>query len=191
MSKPIWQNHVRNIVAAYPYLKKQMQTLHAEPENIIPQLSGMPGGSGVSRKGERAVLRSVPTETDIKNYNAVSNAIKTTELYDNAKERIQIIDLLIWKNTHTMEGARRATGYSIDTVKDFHAAFLALVAIYRDFVKPWELSGKFYKNYPGLLDKCPDIKAQCKEHFETDDLANYPAFAKKYPYFGKEYVKTQ
>lgn len=189
MSKPDWWYHARQITRKYPKLQKQLEELRSQ--NITPHMNGMPGGGDISRSTEQTALRELPDKTDRDDYRAVDTAVQITRQYPNGDKRLKIIDLLIWKNSHTMDGAAMVTHYSRDAVKDFHAAFLSLVAVNRNFVNVWELSGKFYKNYPELLSKHPDFRRQCAEFFKSGgNAADYPAFLKKYPEFGQEYVKS-
>lgn len=189
MSKPDWWYHARQIAKKYPELHRQLEMLRSQ--NVTPHMDGMPSGGEISRSTERAALRELPNKTDRADYGAVDKAIRITKQYPNSDRRMQIIDLLIWRNSHTVDGAAMVTHYSRDAVKDFHAAFLTLVAVNRDFVNIWELSNKFYKNYPKLLDKCPEFRERCVEFFSGDgDVSDYPAFLKKYPEFAKEYVKS-
>jgi hypothetical protein len=46
----------------------------------------------------------------------------------NGDLRLKIIDLVFWKQTHTVDGAAMKTGYSVDRGKQIHGEFIRLVA---------------------------------------------------------------
>lgn len=66
---------------------------------------------------------------------AVQRAIDQTMKMDNGQDRLRVVDLVFFKQTHTLEGAALMVPCSYDTAQKYHAQFIKLVA----------------KNY-GLLD---------------------------------------
>lgn len=66
---------------------------------------------------------------------AVQRAIDQTMKLDNGQDRLRVVDLVFFKQTHTLEGAALMVPCSYDTAQKYHAQFIKLVA----------------KNY-GLLD---------------------------------------
>lgn len=66
---------------------------------------------------------------------AVQRAIDQTMKLDNGQDRLRAVDLVFFKQTHTLEGAALMVPCSYDTAQKYHAQFIKLVA----------------KNY-GLLD---------------------------------------
>ena len=127
MSKPRyrWWGYIRNVIRAYPELKKEYEELHQQ--SVTANTSGMSGGNGVSRGTEKVALRELP-KTKQKEYDAVSRAIEITKRMPNGIQRLQIIDLVYWKRTHTVEGAAMKVGYSVDRGKQLHGEFVRLVA---------------------------------------------------------------
>ena len=127
MSKPRyrWWGYIRNVIRAYPELKKEYEELHQQ--SVTANTSGMSGGNGVSRGTENVALRELP-RTKQKEYDAVFQAIEITRKMPNGIQRLQIIDLVYWKRTHTVEGAAMKCGYSVDRGKQLHGDFVRLVA---------------------------------------------------------------
>lgn len=127
MSKPRyrWWGYIRNVIRAYPELKKEYEELHQQ--SITANTSGMRGGNGVSRGTENVALRELP-RTKQKEYDAVSRAIEITRRMPNGTQRLQIIEFVYWKRTHTVEGAAMKAGYSVDRGKQLHGEFVRLVA---------------------------------------------------------------
>ena len=65
---------------------------------------------------------------DIKEYEAVSAAIRATERLPNGKARLKIIDLVYWQGTHTLAGAGLQVGYGERQTRKFNGEFIRLVA---------------------------------------------------------------
>ena len=129
MSKPRyrWWGYVRNVIRAYPDLKREYEALHTQ--SITANLSGMPGSGSVSRGTENIAIRELP-RTKQREYDAVTSAIEITGRMPNGKQVLRIIDLVYWKRTHTVEGAAMKSGYSADRGKQLHGDFIRLVAKY-------------------------------------------------------------
>lgn len=129
MSKPRygWWGYVKYIIRQYPRRKADYDELHRQ--SITPTLSGMPGGSDISRKTETTAAKELP-RVEQKEYDAVRRAVETTQRLKNGFERIEIINLVYWKKSHTLEGAAFKVGYSYDRVKQMNNEFIRLVAGY-------------------------------------------------------------
>lgn len=129
MSKPRyrWWPYIKSVIRAFPELKKEYEDLHEQ--SITANMSGMPGGGGVSRGTEDIAVRELPY-TMQREYESVRRAIEKTRLYKNGRERLAIIDLVYWKKSHTLEGAAYKVGYSYDRAKQIHREFVVTVATY-------------------------------------------------------------
>jgi hypothetical protein len=127
MSKPRyrWWGYIRNVIRAYPELKKEYDALHQQ--SVTANLSGMPAAGTVSRGTENIAIRELP-KTKQREYDAVRQAIEITSRINNGNIRIRIIDFVYWKRTHTVEGAAMKAGYSVDRGKQIHGDFVRLVA---------------------------------------------------------------
>lgn len=69
-------------------------------------------GGGLMTKAERA---------------AVEDAIAETEQLIDGAERLRLIDLVLWKRTHTLQGAAMAVYVSERTAQEWHRQFIRLV----------------------------------------------------------------
>lgn len=69
-------------------------------------------GGGLMTKAERA---------------AVEGAIAETERLVDGAERLRLIDLVLWKRTHTLQGAAMAVYVSERTAQEWHRQFIRLV----------------------------------------------------------------
>ena len=69
-------------------------------------------GGGLMTKDERA---------------AVEAAVKETEQLADGGERLRLIDLVLWKRTHTLQGAALACYVSERTAQEWHRQFIRLV----------------------------------------------------------------
>lgn len=129
MSKPRykWWGYIKNIIRAYPGLKKEYEALHEQ--SITANTSGMPGGGEVSRGTENIAIRELPY-TKQREYEAVRRAVEYTKRFKNGEERMKIIDLMYWKNSHTLAGAGLQVGYGYDRARQIHQEFVVAVATY-------------------------------------------------------------
>ena len=69
-------------------------------------------GGGLMTKDERA---------------AVEAAVKETEQLADGGERLRLIDLVLWKRTHTLQGAALACYVAERTAQEWHRQFIRLV----------------------------------------------------------------
>ena len=69
-------------------------------------------GGGLMTRAERA---------------AVEDAIAETEQLVDGAERLRLIDLVLWKRTHTLQGAALACYVSERTAQEWHRQFIRLV----------------------------------------------------------------
>lgn len=129
MSKPRykWWGYIKAVIRAYPNLQREYEDLHEQ--SITAKMSGMPGGGGVSRGTEDIAVRELPY-TKQREYEAVRRAVEHTKQFRNGKERLEIIDLMYWKNSHTLAGAGLKVGYGYDRAKQIHKEFVVAVATY-------------------------------------------------------------
>lgn len=129
MSKPRykWWGYIKNVIRAYPGLKKEYEALHEQ--SVTANTSGMPGGGEVSRGTENIAIRELPY-TKQREYEAVRRAIEYTKHFKNGEERLKIIDLMYWKNSHTLAGAGQKVGYGYDRARQIHQEFVISVATY-------------------------------------------------------------
>lgn len=129
MSKPRydWWSYVKGMIRRYPQLKEEHGDLRSQP--VVANLSGMPSGTSVSRPTENAALRELPA-TKQREFEAVRKAIETTERYANGLDRLRVINLVLWKQTHTIEGAALRIPCSWRTAAQWHGEFIRLVARY-------------------------------------------------------------
>ena len=83
----------------------------------------------------KAVIRNYPALENrscqgvaLKERQAVRAAIDQTRDMESGTERLQVIDLVFFKQTHTLEGAALMVPCSYDTAQKYHAQFIKLVA---------------------------------------------------------------
>lgn len=126
MSKPRykWWGYIRNVVFAYPDLKKEYEELHRQ--SITAAMGGMPSGTGVSRGTEEIAVRELPP-TEQKEYDAVRRAIELTRKMPQWKRRLEIIDQVFWKKRKNLQDAGEAVGYAYKAARDIQSTFLKLV----------------------------------------------------------------
>ncbi len=122
-----WREETKRIIRIYPRLCREERELR--DSKITPSLSGMPGGGKVSRKTEDVATREL-SPGDQRALDAVRKAISTTGRYRNSSDRLRVIDLVYWKQTHDLHGAADKCHYGYDTVQEWNSAFIELVDAY-------------------------------------------------------------
>ena len=60
-------------------------------------------------------------------FSAVEAAIEETKQRIDGAERLRLIDLVLWKRTHTLQGAAMAVYVSERTAQEWHRQFIRLV----------------------------------------------------------------
>lgn len=122
-----WWGYIKSVIRAYPDLRKEYEDLHEQ--SVTANMSGMPGGGGVSRGTEDIAIRQLPKPLQ-EEMEAVQNAIMVTKRMKTRKERMKLIDLEFWKQSHTLDGAAYATHICYDTAKDYRSDFIKTVAYF-------------------------------------------------------------
>ena len=84
-------------------------------------------GGAPRRATEDLATASLGDQID-REVEAVRMAIDETEALQNGRERLRLIDLVFWKQTHTMIGACSACHVSERTGQQWHADFIHAVA---------------------------------------------------------------
>lgn len=127
MSKPryIWWGYVKGMIRRYPQLTAALELLK-EPSST-PNYEQIGHGYGVSKPTELAALKELP-RSSMKEWEAVDAAIKSTRYAADGEEKLQMIDLVYWHKTHTLEGASQVLHRSWRTVAQWHGDFIREVA---------------------------------------------------------------
>jgi hypothetical protein len=129
MSKPRydWWTYAKGMIRRYPQLKERHGDLHTP--NAISSYSGERGSPQASRTTESVAIRELPS-TSQREYEAVRRAIETTEHYNNGRDRLKIIKLVLWDGTHTLAGAALTVPCAWRTAAQWHGEFIRMVASY-------------------------------------------------------------
>lgn len=128
MSKPRydWWPYVKGMIRRYPELCARQEELRRT--KMSPNLTGMPGAHGqISDPVADAALRELP-EINRRELEAVRQAIEETRALPNGEERLEMVKLVFWKKTHTLEGAAMTCNVSYITARRWHGEFIKDVA---------------------------------------------------------------
>ena len=137
------------MIREYPDLAKDYKDMHEQ--KITASITGMPGGGNVSRGTEDIAIRELPRSKQIE-YDAVRKAVEVTAMLKTGADRLRIVDLVFWKQSHTLDGAAYATSISYDTAIDYHGDFIMLVAYFRELITFEELPKKIaLKSHKSVL----------------------------------------
>lgn len=128
MSKPRykWWGFVKSIIRAYPAHLSDLTEIREQL--ITPAYSETGHGSGVRRKAEDTALAELPPP-EMREYYAVEKTIQTTLLTcKDGAERMRLIEMVFFKQTHTLHGAAMACNVSYGTAKNWHNRFIEQTA---------------------------------------------------------------
>lgn len=128
MSKPRydWWSYVKGMIRRYPELCARQEELRKT--SLSPDLSGMPHGRGkISDPVANAALRELP-KINQREMEAVHKAIEETKKLDTGEERLRMIRLVFWDQTHTLEGAAQKCNISYSTARRWNSFFIKEVA---------------------------------------------------------------
>lgn len=125
-----WWGYVKDIIRRYPGLCEEYESLHSQ--SITADYSGAPHeNGGAQRTVEAIAIRELP-HNEQREYEAVRAAIVQTKLYKNAEDRLKVIKLVFWKQSHTLEGAAMCVPCSYRQARRYHSEFILAVAIKAD-----------------------------------------------------------
>ena len=65
---------------------------------------------------------------EMREFEAVDKAIEKTKRKKNGGERLKLLDMVFFKQTHTLHGAAMACNISYTTAQRWHKAFIMAVA---------------------------------------------------------------
>jgi len=120
-----WWPYVKGMIRRYPELCARQEELRRT--KMSPNLTGMPGAHGqTSDPVADAALRELP-EINRRELEAVRQAIEETRALPNGEERLEMVKLVFWKKTHTLEGVAIKCYISYPTAKRWHKEFILLV----------------------------------------------------------------
>ncbi len=131
--KYAWVGFVKSMIRLYPARCETLRQMQSA--RITPDYTPASRGSVVSRTTETLATASLGPYIDAE-VEAVRLAIEHTKTLKMADKRLQIIDLVYWKRTHTLPGACAIVGVGSRTGQQMHADFIYDVAHFRNLWGP-------------------------------------------------------
>lgn len=122
-----WWGYAKDMIRRYPALRKEYDEMLEQ--NIVPHYSAVPGGGGATRKVEGVALRTLPKPYQ-QELESVSSAVRHTQAFRDGDERIKLISLVYWKQTHTLSGAALQCNVDYSTAKRWHKDFVRCVGAF-------------------------------------------------------------
>lgn len=126
MSRPreLWWGYVKAIIRRYPELCEHEAALHHQC--ISPALTGMPHGGKTTNPTADAALRELP-EKQQREVAAVRAAIAKTRSLPDGDERMQMVRMVFWDRTHTLDGVALKLHRCTRTIWQWHGDFIRAV----------------------------------------------------------------
>jgi hypothetical protein len=129
MSKPRykWWGYARRVLYDWPRLNELHRDITAmslaPPAYDVPRVTGHIAG----RVTETAAIRELSPQEQ-REYDAVARAISMTGALPDSALRLELVSLVFWRRTHTLEGAALRVSVSSATAKRWQGAFIRDVA---------------------------------------------------------------
>ena len=145
MSKPRynWWPFVLNMIRDYPVRESQYRELHRQKLTAEP--SGMPGGGNLaSRTTEGIALRQLPPQEQ-REYDAVSKALRRVRRTKDAKIRLDVIKMTLWRG-YSIPGAAMVVSVSENTARRYRWQFVLLVGCMYGFLSEQEYAAALKKD---------------------------------------------
>ncbi len=124
-----WWEYTKRIIRAYPALKRKAESVGDMP--CTPAYGASGGHSSGGSPVERAVVDRL-TDKEQRRCDAVRAAISETEVMKHGRARLELIDRVYWKRSHTLYGAAMCVPVSERTAHTWNAEFIRLVEKYLD-----------------------------------------------------------
>ena len=123
-----WWEYTKRIIRSYPALCRKAESVGDTP---CTPAYGTSGGHSGGSPVERAVVDRL-TDKEQRRYDAVRAAISETEVMKHGRQRMELIDRVYWKRSHTLYGAAMCAPVSERTAHTWNAEFIRLVEKYLD-----------------------------------------------------------
>ena len=125
-----WWEYTKRIIRSFPALCRKAESVGDMP--CTPAYGTGGGHSGAAGNPvERAVVDRL-TDKEQRRYDAVQAAIEETECMKHGHQRMELIDRVYWKRSHTLYGAAMCVPVSERTAHTWNAEFIRLVEKYLD-----------------------------------------------------------
>ena len=124
-----WWEYTKRIIRSYPALCRKAESVGDIP--CTPAYGASGGHSSGGSPVERAVVDRL-TDKEQRRYDAVRAAISATETMKHGHQRMELIDRVYWKRSHTLYGAAMCALVSERTAKRWSAEFVRTVEKYLD-----------------------------------------------------------
>lgn len=120
-----WWQYAKYMIRAYPEHCAELKAIHEQ--STTAAYSGMPGSHSAQRTVENISIRELPRNAQ-REYEAVKRAIESTSRKVDGAERLRLIDMVFWRQTHTINGAALVLHISERTAREWHRMFIWAVA---------------------------------------------------------------
>ena len=120
-----WYPNIARALKAYPGLIAKKDDI--QRQNIIARYSAEPSGVGASRSTEDIALRDLPP-AEAALVDAISSALDEASHRRDGEYIVRLIDLVYFRQTHTIQGAATALHMTEKTARRKHGDFITTTA---------------------------------------------------------------
>ena len=126
-----WWGYVKDIIRRYPDLCAELKEI--KTQNIVPHYSALPSGGGDNMRNAEATALRTLSPVKMRELEAMESALRLTRNMRDGAERERMIDLVFWRQTHTLSGAAMKVNVSKRTAERWHTEFIKCVAGFYGF----------------------------------------------------------
>lgn len=119
-----WWGYVKWVIRDQPAKRMELAEMQRSGGKAP---DGMPKSPEAHRTTENLALRGF-TGQKAREFDAVEQAVEITRSYGSGPLRLQFIDLVFWRRSHTLDGAAMLCHISRRTAIRYHGDFIRLVA---------------------------------------------------------------
>ena len=119
-----WWVSAKNAIRAYPGRRRKLEELRRTA--LTPHYGPAGSSGGIRDPVQNAAARTLPPQQQ-RELEAVEAALEQTERLPNGAQRLRLIDLYYFRQTHKLIGAGEAAGYREAQAKRINGEFVRLV----------------------------------------------------------------
>lgn len=123
-----WWGYVKAVIRDYPAKCRELELMRTQGGG-----QALRRAPGAKRTTEIIALRGFTGQKGVE-YESVRRAVEVTMLKDCGTEAVTLVDLVFWRQSHTLEGAAQKINISYRTARRWHREFIMLTAKYMGLV---------------------------------------------------------
>jgi len=121
-----WWSYAKGMIRRYPSMCAELEALQAPNLTASYDANKVSAGGVGDPTGSKAFITLPGTRG--REYQAVTDAVRETRERWDGRERLQMVDIVFWRRSHTLTGAAEVCHISERTARRWHTEFIRCVA---------------------------------------------------------------